>query len=94
MEFRVIWEIDINAEGPKEAVWEARAIQLTPGMSATIFDVWAHVAGKMHRIDLIEEHDRLNHDELLLSGLVYGCSSAIRAHRQESRTWPLCCSPP
>jgi hypothetical protein len=39
MEFRVIWEIDIDAEGPKEAAQEARMIQLTPGMSATIFDV-------------------------------------------------------
>ena len=33
-------------------------------MSATIFDVWAHVAGKMRRIDLIEEPDRLDRDEL------------------------------
>ena len=64
MEFRVIWEIDIEAEGAKEAAQQARAIQLTPGMSATVFDVWAHVAGKMHRIDLIEEPDRLNSDEL------------------------------
>jgi hypothetical protein len=64
MEFRVIWEIDIDAEGPKEAVRAARAIQLTPGMSATVFDVWAYVAGKMHRIDLVEEPDRLDRDEL------------------------------
>jgi hypothetical protein len=64
VEFRVIWEIEIEAEGPKEAAQEARTIQLTPGMSATVFDVWAHVAGKMHRIDLIEEVNRLDHDEL------------------------------
>jgi hypothetical protein len=64
MEFRVIWEIDIEAEGAKEAAQQARAIQLTPGMSATVFDVWAYVAGKMHRIDLVEEDDRLDHDEL------------------------------
>jgi hypothetical protein len=64
VEFRVIWEIEIEAEGPKEAAQEARTIQLTPGMSATVFDVWAHVAGKMHRIDLIEEPDRLGRDEL------------------------------
>ncbi len=64
MEFRVIWEIDIDAEGPKEAAQEARAIQLTPGMSATVFDVWSYVAGKMHRIDLVEEDDRLEYDEL------------------------------
>jgi hypothetical protein len=64
MEFRVIWEIDIDAKGPKEAAQQARAIQLTPGMSATVFDVWECIAGKMHRIDLVEEADRLDHDEL------------------------------
>jgi hypothetical protein len=32
LDFRVIWEIDIRAEGPKEAAQQARAIQLTPGM--------------------------------------------------------------
>jgi hypothetical protein len=64
MEFRVIWEVDIEAEGVKEAAQQARAIQLTPGMSATVFDVWGYVAGKMHRIDLVEEPDRLDRDEL------------------------------
>jgi hypothetical protein len=64
MELRVIWEIDIDAEGPKEAAQQARAIQLTPGISATVFDVWAYVAGKMHRVDLVEEADRLDRDEL------------------------------
>jgi hypothetical protein len=34
-------------------------------MTATVFDVWAHVAGKMHRIDLIEEADRLDREELV-----------------------------
>jgi hypothetical protein len=60
----VIWEIEIEADSPKEAVQEARIIQLTPGMSATLFDVWAHGPGKMHRIDLVEEPDRLDRDEL------------------------------
>jgi hypothetical protein len=64
VEFRVIWEIEIEAASPKEAAQEARAIQLTPGMSATVFDVWAYVAGKIHRIDLGEEPDRLDRDEL------------------------------
>lgn len=64
LEFRVIWEIDIDAEGPKEASQQARAIQLTPGMSATVFEVWEHLAGKMHRIDLVEQPDRLDSDEL------------------------------
>jgi hypothetical protein len=64
LEFRVIWEIEIEADSAKEAAQEARTIQLTPGMSATVFDVWAYVAGKMHRIDLVEEADRLDRDEL------------------------------
>jgi hypothetical protein len=64
VEFRVIWEIEIEADSPKEAAQEARVIQLTPGMSATVFDVWAYVAGKMHRIDLIGQPDRLDRDEL------------------------------
>jgi hypothetical protein len=64
VEFRVIWEIEIDADSAKEAAQEARAVQLTPGMSATVFDVWAHAAGKMHRIDLVEEADRLDRDEM------------------------------
>jgi hypothetical protein len=64
MEFHVIWEIDVDAEGIKEAGAQARAIQLTPGMSPTVFDVWACGAGKMHRIDLIEQTDGLDRDEL------------------------------
>jgi hypothetical protein len=64
VEFRVIWEIEIEADSPKEAAQEARVIQLTPGMSATVFDVWAHVAGTMHRIDLIVQPYRLDRDEL------------------------------
>jgi molybdopterin-biosynthesis enzyme MoeA-like protein len=64
VEFRVIWEIEIEAEGPKEAAQEARTIRLTPGMSATVFDVSAHAAGKMYRIDLVEEPDRLDRYEL------------------------------
>jgi hypothetical protein len=64
LEFRVIWEIEVEADSPKEAVQEARIIQLTPDMAATVFDVWAYAAGKMHRIDLVEEPDRLDRDEL------------------------------
>jgi hypothetical protein len=60
----VTWEIEIEADSVKQAAREARIIQLTPGMSATVFDVWAHAAGKMHRIDLVEELDRLDRDEL------------------------------
>ena len=64
MEFRVTWEIEIEADSAKQAAQEARIIQLTPGMSATVFDVWAHAAGKMYRIDLVDELDRLDRDEM------------------------------
>jgi hypothetical protein len=64
VEYRVIWEIDIEAATPAEAVQEARAIQLTPGMTASVFDVWAYGARKMHRIDLIEQSGSLDRDEL------------------------------
>jgi hypothetical protein len=86
LEFRVIWEIEIEAESPAEAAREARVVQLTPGTSATVFDVWAHVAGKMHRIDLIEEVNRLDHDELLAvrTGLrLLQCNSDTPATIQE-----------
>jgi hypothetical protein len=53
MQYRVIWKIDIDAAGPKDAAQEARKIQLIPGMSATVFDIWGYVSGKMHRIDLV-----------------------------------------
>jgi hypothetical protein len=60
----VTWEIELEAASAKEAAQEARTVQLTPGTSATVFDVWAHAAGKMYRIDLVEEADRLGRDEL------------------------------
>jgi hypothetical protein len=62
VEFRVIWEIEIEADTPTEA----RAIQLKPGMSATVFDVWARIVGKMHRIDVEEADERLDRDELVV----------------------------
>jgi hypothetical protein len=46
LEFHVIWEIEIEAGSPKEAAQEARIIQLTPSMSATVFDVSAARSGE------------------------------------------------
>jgi hypothetical protein len=92
VEFRVIWEIDIEAETPMEAAQEARVIQLTPGMSATVFDVWAHVVGKMHRIDLVEQPDRLDRDELfaIRAGLrLLQCKADIPSSIREVATGML-----
>jgi hypothetical protein len=58
---------------------------MTPGMSATVFDVWAHAAGNMHRIVLVEELDRLDCDELFAVRPVYGYSSAIQRHLRVSK---------
>ncbi len=63
MEFRVIWEIDIDAESPREAAEAARAEQRRD-TSATVFDIWDHVGKKMHRVDVAECPDKLGGDEL------------------------------
>jgi hypothetical protein len=82
LEFHVIWAIDVEADSAKEAAQEARAVQMTPGMSATVFDVWARAAGKMHRIDLIEEPGRLDCDEL------FAIRAALRLMRCHPETNP------
>ena len=64
MEFRVIWEIDIDADNPAAAAQEARALQLKMNTSATIFDIWEPAAGEMHRIDVAWDTERLEHAEL------------------------------
>ena len=69
MEFRVVWQIDIDAESPREAAEAARAEQRRD-TSATVFDVWEHAGKKMRRIDVAECPDKLDGDEL----------RAIRAH--------------
>jgi hypothetical protein len=64
MEFRVIWEIDVDADSPKQAVQQARAIQLSPDMPATVFDVWDYVRLRMHRVDSASVRGRLDRAEL------------------------------
>jgi hypothetical protein len=64
VEFRVIWEIEIDADGPKQAAEQARALQMNPAMPATIFEVWEHARQRMHRIDLLAAEDRLDKAEM------------------------------
>ena len=64
MEFRVIWEIDIDAENPTAAAREARALQLKMNTSATVFNIWEPAAGKMHRIDVEADAESLEYAEL------------------------------
>ena len=68
LEFRVIWKIEIEANSPEEAAQAARAVQLRPDLSATLFDVWEHAQGRMHRIDVERQADRLTDDELTSVG--------------------------
>ena len=38
-EYRVVWEIDIEADSPRKAAEQARSIMLDPFSSALFFDV-------------------------------------------------------
>lgn len=51
-DYRVIWEIDIYAENPKQAVEKARQIQLDPVSCAVVFDV-IDDTGETERVDLL-----------------------------------------
>lgn len=50
-EYRVIWEIDIEADNLKEAVREALRIQRDPESTATIFKVTDKEIRKEYMID-------------------------------------------
>lgn len=51
MTYRVVWEIDIEAETPEEAARKALEIQRDHSSGATVFDC-INMAGNMHRVDL------------------------------------------
>jgi hypothetical protein len=53
-QYRVRWEIDLDAESPKQAARIARNIQLEPGNEATVFSV-IDEEKTMVMIDLLEE---------------------------------------
>jgi hypothetical protein len=38
-EYHVTWEIDVSADSPREAAWEALKAQRNPGSIATVFTV-------------------------------------------------------
>jgi hypothetical protein len=64
MEFRVIWEIDIHADSPKQAAEAAREVQLRPDLPATVFEVWDYAKHKMHRTDLAPPTGKLKNSEV------------------------------
>ena len=52
-EYRVIWEIDLDAESPREAAERAaatfRELDVDDDCSATVFDVYERHAGEVQR---------------------------------------------
>ena len=50
-EYRVRWEIDLDATSPEQAAREALEIQRDPGSTATFFEVQNH-KGKSCQIDI------------------------------------------
>ena len=77
-EYRVTWEIDIEADTPLEAAEEALTIQRDPESTATFFKVWeqfpdqirydifGRVIGKEHTVDLYchDQDEDLEEEEL------------------------------
>lgn len=52
-QYRVVWEIDIEAKSAKAAAEKALEIQRNQDSIATVFDCWSEL-GKGKRIDLTE----------------------------------------
>lgn len=52
--YRVTWEIDIEADTPRDAAEEALTVQRNPESIATVFDVSIDGAPTTTRIDLTE----------------------------------------
>lgn len=56
--YRIIWEIDLDADDPREAAKKALAYIGNPDSLAHIFDVTDDFTGQMTRIDLDEPLNR------------------------------------
>ncbi len=54
-EYRVRWEIEVDAETPREAVENALEIHRDLSSIATVFEVAPRSGGPFQRIDLLEE---------------------------------------
>jgi len=52
---RVVWEVDVDADGPREAAEEALRMQRNPESTATVFDVTNE--RETVRVDLLEDQD-------------------------------------
>ena len=56
MNYRVVWEIDIEANSPEEAARQALEIQRDPGSTAHVFDTWDE-GGNHKPVDLSENEN-------------------------------------
>lgn len=56
-EYHVVWEIELNADSPRNAAVKALAIQRDPHSIATAFDV-TDKAGTTEHIDLEDANDK------------------------------------
>ncbi|MBD3262030.1 MAG: hypothetical protein GF334_10270 [Candidatus Altiarchaeales archaeon] len=53
MQYRVIWEIKINANTPEEAAWEALRIHRDPDSESLFFTVEKMSTGEKFDVDLL-----------------------------------------
>lgn len=51
--YTLYWQIDIDADSPKEAAHKARDIQLDPTNTATVFEVF-DPEGNQYFVDLLD----------------------------------------
>ncbi len=66
MMYRVIWEIDLDAEDPRQAARLARALQLSPDSLATFFQV-LDPDNKQTNVDLLAEQRNQDDDRETLA---------------------------
>lgn len=77
--YRVTWVIDVDADHPRDAANQARAIQMDPDSTATVFEVAEEVPNsygtvhRIHRVDLAEEDEAaVNAEVARIRGQVSG----------------------
>ena len=58
MEYTVIWEIDIEANSPKEAAEQALKIQRDSSSDAVYFTIREQLSGNEVAIDLLDRIDK------------------------------------
>jgi hypothetical protein len=80
-EYKVIWEMDIEAGSPREAAEQARAAQARPGTWAVVFDV-GDPDGVITRVDLLAD---VSEDYILWPG-------DKPAHNQHMQSRPQDCN--